>query len=109
MASEQKFVDYILDQLSGVENIWTRKMFGEYALYSNEKIFALVCDNKLYIKPTIEGKKFAGDVEMAPPFPGAKDNILVEEKLDDAAWLCGLVNASLPELSAPKKRAKRKK
>ena len=54
MASNKDFLDFIVDQIDNAGKITYRKMFGEYAVYSDGKIFALVCDNKLFIKPTVE-------------------------------------------------------
>ncbi len=52
MPSDQKFVDYVLDQIQNAGEITAKKMFGEYAIYSDEKLFGLICDNQLFIKPT---------------------------------------------------------
>jgi len=52
MASNQNFVDFIMDQINGVGEITAKKMFGEYGIYLDGKIFGLICDNKLFIKPT---------------------------------------------------------
>ena len=67
MSSNQNFVDFVIEQLQAVGNITFKKMFGEYALYSGNKIFALICDNKLFIKPTIAGRNYIPDVVEAPP------------------------------------------
>jgi TfoX/Sxy family transcriptional regulator of competence genes len=84
-------------------------MFGEYRLFSDGKIFALVCYNKLYIKPTEAGRAFIIDVLEAPPYEGAKNCFLIEEKLEDKEWLSELVRISLKELPEPKPRKKKKK
>lgn len=47
-------------------------MFGEYGVYADGKIFGLICDNKLFVKPTISGREFIGNVVEAPPYEGAK-------------------------------------
>ena len=78
-------------------------------IWANGKIFALVCDNKLFIKPTLAGRKFIGEPTEAPPYPGAKNSFLIEDKLDDREWLHELVRVSLPELPLPKPRKKKKK
>lgn len=109
MATDQNFVDFVLDQLAGVEKITCKKMFGEYGIWANGKIFALVCDNKLFIKPTDAGRAFIGNPTEVPPYPGAKNSFLIEDKLDDREWLVELVNLSLPELPMPKPRKKKKK
>ena len=54
MASDKSFVEFIIDQIENVGTITYKKMFGEYGIYSNGKIFALICDNKLFIKPLID-------------------------------------------------------
>jgi len=56
MPSNQDFVDFVIGQLQSAGDITFKKMFGEYALYSGNKVFALICDNKLYIKPTDAGR-----------------------------------------------------
>ena len=79
MATSQSTVDYILDQLISLEGISTRKMFGEYALYYQSKVVALVCDNTLFIKKTQEGKEFAGThYQEGLPYPGAKPWIEID-------------------------------
>ena len=109
MASSQNFVDYVIEQLNGAGEITAKKMFGEYAVYSDGKMFGSICDNKLFIKPTKAGRAFIGEPTEAPPYPGAKRSFLIEEKLEDQNWLNELVNASLPELPMPKPRKKKKK
>lgn len=107
MASEQTFVDFIVDQIENAGEITAKKMFGEYALYSGEKLFALICDNKLFIKPTQAGRAFIGDVVEAPPYPGAKPSFLIEEKVEDRSWLSQLVRISVEELPMPKPKKKK--
>jgi TfoX/Sxy family transcriptional regulator of competence genes len=83
-------------------------MFGEYALYSGNKVFALICDNKLFIKPTNAGKNYIQDVIEAPPYPGAKPSFLVEERIEDHEWLSTLVKLTVNELPEPKLKKKKK-
>ena len=111
MASDQEFVDFVLDQLKGVGGITSKKMFGEYALYCEGKIVVLVCDNQLFIKPTEAGRSFIGDVVEAPPYPGAKPSFLIEEQIEDKDLLSTLVRLTEQELPKPKvkKKAKKKK
>ena len=104
MSSEQKFVDYIVDQIQNAGKISFRKMFGEYALYCNGKVFALVCDNQLFVKETAGGKAFIGDFVEAPAYTGAKMSFLIEDKLDDREWLSELVRITAKEL--PEKKVK---
>ena len=107
MASDQTFVDFIVDQIENAGEITVKKMFGEYALYSGEKLFALICDNKLFIKPTQAGRAFIGDVVEAPPYKGAKPSFLIEDKIEDRAWLSELVRVSVNELPLPKPKKKK--
>lgn len=107
MASQPEFVDFVLDQIEYPGQITARKMFGEYGVFADGKIFALICDNKLFVKPTEAGRAFIGTVTEAPPYPGAKNSFLIEEKLEDRAWLSELVRRSLPELPEPKKKKKK--
>lgn len=110
MATELSFVEYIIAQIRNAGTITAKKMFGEYGLYSDGKIFALVCENKLYIKPTEAGEKFFGDGTREAPYPGAKLYFLVEEKLEDGRWLSELIRRSIPELPELKpKKPKLKK
>lgn len=109
MASDQAFVDFIVDQLEEAGDITSRKMFGEYGVYCNGKIFALICDNKLFIKPTESGKAFIEDVVEAPPYPGAKLYFLIEEKVEDRDWLCQLVRVTAAELPEPKPKKRKSK
>ncbi len=83
MASDLTFVEYVCDQMSEAGLISFKKMFGEYAVYYDEKIVALVCDNQLFIKPTAGGRTMIGNVLEASPYPSAKPYFLIDEQLDD--------------------------
>lgn len=109
MASDQSFVDFVVDQLSGAGNISYKMMFGEYGLYSGNKYFGSVCDNRLFIKPTDAGRKYIQNVIEAPPYPGAKLSFLIEDKLDDREWLAELVKNTVKELPEPKPRKSKKR
>ena len=85
-------------------------MFGEFGIFSNGKIFGLVCDNQLFIKPTEGGRAFIKDVLEAPPYPGAKLYFLIEDQIEDRDWLSELIRISVKELPPPKpKKRKRQK
>lgn len=107
MASDQNFVDFVMGQIKNAGEITSKKMFGEYGIYADGKLFGLICDNKLFIKPTFSGREFIGNVVEAPPYDGAKPSFLIEEKIEDSNWLSELIRISLKELPAPK--AKKKK
>ncbi|KUG09108.1 TfoX/Sxy family protein [Solirubrum puertoriconensis] len=102
MASTPSFVDFVTGQLASALEVSAKKMFGEYGLYAGGKLFGLVCDNKLFIKPTNAGRAFLGEVVEQAPYEGAKPAFLIEEKLEDSRWLSELVRVSLAELPAPK-------
>ena len=106
MASDQNFVDFVMEQIKNVGEITAKKMFGEYGIYADGKLFGLICDNKLFIKPTISGREFIGDVVEAPPYEGAKPSFLIEEKIEDSSWLSKLIRISLKELPPPKPKKK---
>jgi len=109
MASTKDFLNFVVDQIEDAGEITYRHMFGEYGVFSDRKIFALVCDNKLFIKPTEGGRAFIKDVVEAPPYPGAKLSFLIEDKLEDKEWLSNLVKIKLKELPEPKPKKKKKK
>jgi len=101
MATNKEFADFIIEQIENAGTITCRKMFGEYALYSDGKVVALLCDNQLFIKPTDGGRAFIGDVKEAPPYPGAKMYFLIEDKVDDRDWLSQLIKITARELPDP--------
>ncbi|MEA1876365.1 MAG: TfoX/Sxy family protein [Bacteroidota bacterium] len=108
MASDKNFLDFIVDQIENAGLISYRMMFGEYVVYSDSKVFALVCDNKLFIKPTEAGRAFIKDPVEAPPYPGARLSFLIEDKLEDRDWISELVRITVKELPEPKPKRKRK-
>jgi TfoX/Sxy family transcriptional regulator of competence genes len=109
MASNQNFVDFVLEQIEYPGEITARKMFGEYGVYADKKIFGLICDNKLFIKPTEAGRAFIKNPKEAPPYSGAKPSFLIEDKLDDREWLSELVKVTINELPEPKPKKKKQR
>ncbi|MCB1142977.1 MAG: TfoX/Sxy family protein [Leptospiraceae bacterium] len=109
MSSDKDFVDFVVDQLEDSNMITSKKMFGEYAIYYNNKIVALICDNQLFVKPTEAGKSFIGNVKEAPPYPGAKMSFLITDKIDDREWLSQLIRITANELPEPKPKKKKLK
>lgn len=84
-------------------------MFGEYGVYCDGKMVALICDGQLFVKATAGGRAFADGIEEAPPYSGAKPCLLVDaDRWDDGAWLVQLVRITAAELPASKPRATRK-
>ena len=112
MATSQGTIDFLLDQLRALPGVRARKMFGEYALYFQEKVVALVCDDQLFVKITPAGKALVGDrYEEGEAYPGAKPSMLIgAEELDDPERLCELIRVTAAALPAPKvKKAGKKK
>ncbi|MDE6949617.1 MAG: TfoX/Sxy family protein [Lachnospiraceae bacterium] len=107
MASNPEFVQYIADQLCGAGEITYRKMFGEYGMYLDGKIFAVICENQLFVKVTEAGRKMRPELEEAPPYEGAKNYLLVED-IDDKEALVEFVAATCKELPPPKPKKKKK-
>jgi TfoX/Sxy family transcriptional regulator of competence genes len=108
MASDLSFVEYVVEQMAEDCAITFKRMFGEFGLYSDGKIFGSVCDNRLFIKPTEAGRAFIGTPVEASPYPGAKPNFLIEEQIEDSEWLSELVRVTARELPAPKPKKPRK-
>jgi TfoX/Sxy family transcriptional regulator of competence genes len=107
MSSKQSTVDFILEQLSGLGNIRTRKMFGDYALYCDEKVIGLICDDQLFIKYTIPGKQFAeGRYMEGCAYKGAKPSMNISESIDDRDFLAHLVRLTAGALPLSLKRIK---
>lgn len=79
MATSHETVIYLLDQLTELGNrVRTRKMFGEYALYCDEKVVGLICDDQLFVKITPASSNYLGDNhEQGSPYPGAKPHFLI--------------------------------
>jgi len=101
MASNADFVQYIADQCADAGKIVTRKMFGDYGIYCNGKIFGLICGDRFYLKPTEAGKALLRKIELRPPYEGAKDYFYIEE-VDDHEYLSTLVRATCKALPEPK-------
>ena len=105
MASQQSTVDFILEQISDAGTVSARKMFGEYVLYCDGKVVALICDDQLFVKPTSAGKTFVESPIEGIPYPGAKLYLLISGDLwEDSEWLTSLVRITAAELPLPKKR-----
>ena len=109
MASQQSTVDFIVEQIAKAGQVSARKMFGEYGIYCDGKMVALVCDDQLFVKPTTGGRALIGNVVEASPYKGAKPCFLIPgDRWDDADWLARLIALSAAELPAAikKRRAK---
>ena len=108
MASNTDFVQYIADQCSGAGEITTRKMMGDYCIYCNGKVFGLICDDCFFIKPTEQVKSLLREVELRPPYDGAKDYFYIAD-VDDHEYLSMLTKETCRALPEPKKKKTPKK
>jgi len=104
MASDKNFIEFIVDQMGNAGFISHRKMFGEYAIYCDGKVVALVCDNQLFIKPTEGGRAYIGNIVEAAPYPGAKLYFLIEDAFEDREWISNLIKITAQELPIPKQK-----
>ena len=102
MASGKNYLAYILEQLSGLDDIRYRPMMGEYLLYYQGKLVGGIYDDRLLVKPTPSAKALLPEAPLALPYEGAKEMLLVEET-DDRELLAALVTAVAADLSAPKR------
>lgn len=101
MASTKDYLDYVLEQLGGLEDISYRAMMGEYILYVQGKVFGGVYDNRFLVKPTASAQKMMPNARRELPYEGAKEMLLVDN-IDDRAFLEELIRAMADELPAPK-------
>jgi TfoX/Sxy family transcriptional regulator of competence genes len=108
MASDENFVNFIIEQMEEAGSVHSRKMFGEYAIYCDGKVVALVCDDQLFVKPTEAGRAFIGEVVEAPAYPGAKASFLIEDKFEDREWISNLARVTAEALPAPKPKNKKR-
>ena len=109
MASDINFIEFIVDQIESSGSIRYRKMFGEYAIYCNDKVVALICNDQLLVKPTKAGRLFIDNVVEAPAYPGAKPSFLIDDQLEDREWLSELIVLTEKELPKPKPKKKKVK
>ena len=103
MASRLEYVRYVAEQLSGAGEITYKKMFGEYGLYCDGKIFANVSDDQLFVKITEAGRSLFPGLPEAPPYPGTKNCFLIEN-VDDRDFLTALTLATCQALPETKKK-----
>ena len=109
MASQASTVAFIAEQVAAAGAVSARKMFGEYAIYCDGKLTALICDDQLFVKPTAAGRAHIGEVNEAPPYKGAKPCFLVSgDQWDDRIWLTTLIRVSAAELPLPDKSRRKK-
>ena len=103
MASSKEYLDFILEQLSGLEEISYRAMMGEYIIYHRGKIVGGIYDDRFLVKPTKSAKNMMPDADMEVPYEGAKEMLLVDN-VDNRDFLRKLLEAMYDELPVPKKK-----
>ena len=104
MPSSKEYLEFVLEQLSDLEDINYRKMMGEYILYYKDKIIGGVYDDRLLIKQTDKAKEMIRDVVYELPYENAKPMLLVD--VDDKSFLTNLCIAIYDELPYTKKKNK---
>ena len=107
MASSKEYLEFILEQLSDLEEIRYRAMMGEYIIYYRGKIVGGIYDDRLLVKPTKSAVSYIKTVTYELPYEGAKEMLLVED-VDSKEYLAGLFNAMYDELPVHKSNIKRK-
>jgi len=105
MASSKEYLDFILDQLSELDEMSYRPMMGEYILYYRGKIIGGIYDNRLLLKPVKVVMEQLGQTRLEHPYEGAKEMILIED-LEDKSFLARLIRDMYEVLSAPKVKKK---
>lgn len=107
MSSSKDYLEYVLDQLSDLEDISSRAMMGEYIIYYRGKIIGGIYDDRFLVKPVKAAIAMMPNAERELPYEGAKEMLLVE-RLDDREFLKDLLESMYEELPAPKKNKRRK-
>ena len=108
MASGKEYLNFILDQLSGLDDIAYKPMMGEFILYYRGKIVGGIYDDRFLVKPTQSAVDYMPGATYEFPYEGAKPMLLVDE-VDNREFLAGLLEAMFDELPVPKAKKSKKK
>ena len=103
MASTKAYLDFILEQLSELDEISYRAMMGEYVLYYRGKVFGGIYDNRFLVKPTKSAGAMMPDADMELPYEGAKEMLLVDD-VENREFLRDLLETMYDELTEPKRK-----
>ncbi len=103
MASSKEYLDFILEQLSELDDVTYRAMMGEYIIYYRGKIVGGIYDDRLLVKPTKSAMTMMPNADMDLPYEGAKEMLLVDD-VDNKEFLRELLETMYEELPAPKKK-----
>lgn len=108
MSTRKETVEFILTKLGHAPRFSTRAMFGEYALYADGKVVALICDDQLFVKVLPQSRTLEEQCEKGDPYPGARPHYIVEEyQLAQLAGLPGILLQMAEALPAKKKKPQR--
>ena len=105
MASSKDYLEFILDQLSGLDDVSCRAMMGEYNIYYRGKIVGGIYDDRFLVKPVKAAVAMMPNADLELPYEGAKEMLLVDD-VENREFLYELLEAMYDELPAPKKRKK---
>ena len=103
MASSKDYLEYILDQLSGLDDISYRAMMGEYIIYYCGKVVGGIYDDRFLVKPVKTAAAMMPDADLEIPYEGAKEMLLVDD-VENREFLRDLLEAMYDELPIPKKK-----
>ena len=103
MASSKEYLEFIMEQLAGLEDVSWRAMMGEYIIYYRGKIVGGIYDDRFLVKPVQAAVAMMPEAELEQPYEGAKEMLLVDD-VDDREFLCELLEAMYDELPVPKKK-----
>ena len=106
MASSRAYLDFVLEQLSGLEDITYKSMMGEFILYYQGKIIGGIYDDRFLVKDVPSARKKMPDAERELPYEGAKEMLLVDN-VENKEFLEELLEDMFPELPAPKPKKKK--
>ena len=103
MASSKEYLEFILEQVSELEEVTYRAMMGEYIIYYRGKIVGGIYDDRLLVKPVKSAIALMPDAAYELPYEGAKEMLLVDD-VDNKDFIIQLFNAMYDELPNPKKK-----
>ena len=106
MASSKAYLNFILEQLSELEDITYRAMMGEYIIYYKGKIVGGIYDDRFLVKPVQSAVSYMPNAEYELPYDGAKEMLLVDN-VDSKEYLAGLISVMYEDLPAPKPKKKK--
>ena len=106
MASSKEYLDFILEQLSALDEVSYRAMMGEYIIYFRGKIIGGIYDDRFLVKPVKSAISYMPNAEYELPYEGAKKMLMVDD-VDDRAYLEGLFTAMYNELPEPKPKKRK--